>query len=102
MATRAARNRCAKLDLLLKQANIKFDPFAHVSDDIVKALRANRKIEAIKLYRQAAGVGGAGGNALNNMSNRGLRASISSSPTRMLRLSAKLGRTHHPDGRDGD
>jgi hypothetical protein len=47
----------AKLDLLLKQANIKFDPFAHVSDDIVKALRANRKIEAIKLYRQATGVG---------------------------------------------
>jgi hypothetical protein len=37
----------AKLDLLLAQANIKFDPFAHVSDDIVKALRANRKIEAI-------------------------------------------------------
>ena len=47
----------AKLDLLLKQANIKFDPFAHVSDDIVKALRANRKIEAIKLYRLATGVG---------------------------------------------
>ena len=47
----------AKLDLLLNQANIKFDPFAHVSDDIVEALRANRKIEAIKLYRQATGVG---------------------------------------------
>ena len=47
----------AKVDLLLKQANIKFDPFAHVSDDIVKALRANRKIEAIKLYRQATGGG---------------------------------------------
>jgi hypothetical protein len=31
---------------------IKFDPFAHVSE-----LRANRKIEAIKLYRQATGVG---------------------------------------------
>jgi len=41
----------AKLDLLFKQANIKFDPFAHVSE-----LRANRKIEAIKLYRQATGV----------------------------------------------
>jgi hypothetical protein len=47
----------AKVDLLLKQANIKFDPFAHVSDDIVEALRANRKIEAIKLYRQATGGG---------------------------------------------
>jgi hypothetical protein len=47
----------AKLDLLLKHANIKFDPYAHVSDDIVAALRANRKIEAIKLYREATGVG---------------------------------------------
>jgi hypothetical protein len=31
----------AKLDLLLKQADIKFDAFTHVSDDIVNALRAN-------------------------------------------------------------
>jgi ribosomal protein L7/L12 len=28
-----------------------------LSEDIVKALRANRKSEAIKLYRQATGVG---------------------------------------------
>jgi hypothetical protein len=47
----------AKLDLLLKQANIKFDPYAHVSNDIVEALRKNQTIEAIKLYRQATGVG---------------------------------------------
>jgi hypothetical protein len=47
----------AKLDLLLKQANLKFDPFARVSDDLVEALRANQKIKAIKLYRQATGVG---------------------------------------------
>ena len=47
----------AKLDLLLKQANIKFDPYAFVSNDIVEALRANQKIKAIKLYRQATGVG---------------------------------------------
>jgi Ribosomal protein L7/L12 C-terminal domain len=47
----------AKLDLLLKQANIKFDPYASVPLDIVQALRAGRKIEAIKLYRQASGVG---------------------------------------------
>jgi len=47
----------AKLDLLLKQANIEFDPYAYVSNDIVEALRANQKIEAIKLYRQATGVG---------------------------------------------
>jgi hypothetical protein len=47
----------AKLDLLLKQANIKFDPYAYVSNDIVEALRRNETIEAIKLYRQATGVG---------------------------------------------
>jgi hypothetical protein len=42
----------AKLDLLLKQANIKFDPYAYVSNDIVEALRRNQKIEGIKLYRK--------------------------------------------------
>jgi ribosomal protein L7/L12 len=47
----------AKLDLLLKQANIKFDPYANVPLDIVQALRGGRKIEAIKLYRQSTGVG---------------------------------------------
>jgi hypothetical protein len=47
----------AKLDLLLKQANIKFDPYASVPFDIVQALREGRKIEAIKLYRQSSGVG---------------------------------------------
>src|SRR3977135_4718346 len=47
----------AKLDLLLKQANTKFDPYANVPLDIVQALRGGRKIEAIKLYRQSTGVG---------------------------------------------
>jgi hypothetical protein len=47
----------AKLDLLLKQANIKFDPYASVPLDIVQALRNGKKIEAIKLYRQASGIG---------------------------------------------
>jgi hypothetical protein len=47
----------AKLDLLLKQASIKFDPYASVPLDIVQALREGRKIEAIKLYRQSSGVG---------------------------------------------
>lgn len=47
----------AKLDLLLKQANIRFDPFAGVQADIAQALRDGRKIEAIKLYREATGVG---------------------------------------------
>ena len=47
----------AKLDLLLKQANIKYDPYANVSAAVVEAVRNNRKIEAIKLYREATGVG---------------------------------------------
>jgi ribosomal L7/L12-like protein len=47
----------AKLDLLLKQANIKFDPYASVSREIAEAVRAGEKIKAIKLYRQSAGVG---------------------------------------------
>jgi hypothetical protein len=47
----------AKLDLLLRQANIKFDPFAGVSPEITQALREGKKIEAIKLYRIATGAG---------------------------------------------
>jgi hypothetical protein len=47
----------AKLDLLLKQANIKFDPYANLSREIVDAVRAGQKIQAIKLYRESTGVG---------------------------------------------
>ena len=47
----------AKIDLLLKQANIRFDPYANVPSDIVQAVRDGKKIEAIKLYRQSAGCG---------------------------------------------
>jgi ribosomal protein L7/L12 len=47
----------AKLDLLLKQANIKFDPYANLSREITDAVRAGQKIKAIKLYRQESGAG---------------------------------------------
>ena len=47
----------AKLDLLLKQANIRFDPYASIPREIAEAVRAGRKIEAIKLYRQSSGAG---------------------------------------------
>jgi ribosomal protein L7/L12 len=47
----------AKLDLLLKQANIKFDPYANLSREITDAVRAGQKIHAIKLYRQESGAG---------------------------------------------
>ena len=46
----------AKLDLLLKQANIKFDPYSNLPREVVEALRAGQKIKAIKLYRQLNGV----------------------------------------------
>jgi hypothetical protein len=45
----------AKVDLLLKHSGIKFDPYANLPQDITDAVRAGRKIEAIKLYRQSHG-----------------------------------------------
>ena len=47
----------AKVDLLLKNANIKYDPAANVASDVTEALRRGAKIEAIKLYREQTGVG---------------------------------------------
>ena len=47
----------AKVDLLLKQANITFDPYANVPPEIAQAVRDGKKIEAIKLYRQSSGLG---------------------------------------------
>jgi ribosomal protein L7/L12 len=46
-----------KLDLLLQNANLKYDPYANVSRDVVEALRRGEKINAIKLYRQSSRVG---------------------------------------------
>jgi ribosomal protein L7/L12 len=47
----------AKLDLLLKQANIKFDPYAHLPVGVAEAIQSGQKIKAIKLYRLSSGVG---------------------------------------------
>ena len=47
----------AKLDLLLQNANLKYDPYANVSRDVAEALRRGEKIKAIKLHRQSTGVG---------------------------------------------
>ena len=47
----------AKVDLLLKNANVKYDPTVNVPGDVVEALRRGAKIEAIKRYRTATGVG---------------------------------------------
>jgi hypothetical protein len=47
----------AKLDLLLKQANIQFDPHVNVPGEVAEAIRAGQRIKAVKLYMQSTGVG---------------------------------------------
>ncbi|HET6251883.1 MAG TPA: hypothetical protein VFE47_29630 [Tepidisphaeraceae bacterium] len=47
----------AKIDLLLKQARIEFDPRSHILTEIKTALQRGEKIQAIHYYRQASGVG---------------------------------------------
>jgi len=47
----------AKLDLLLKQAGIDYDPYKNLPRAVVEAMQRGNKIEAIKHYREAAGVG---------------------------------------------
>ncbi len=47
----------AKLDLLLKHADIEYDPYASVPTLVVEALQRGHKIEAIKHYRAATGAG---------------------------------------------
>jgi ribosomal protein L7/L12 len=47
----------AKLDLLLKHTGLEFDLYNNVPSEVVQALQSGRKIEAIKRYREATGVG---------------------------------------------
>jgi hypothetical protein len=46
----------AKLDLLLKAARLEYDPLGNLPGDVVKALQAGQKIEAIKRYREVMSV----------------------------------------------
>jgi hypothetical protein len=47
-----------KLDLLLKQAGLEYDPYKSISPRVVDLLKQGKKIEAIKCYREEnAGVG---------------------------------------------
>jgi ribosomal protein L7/L12 len=46
----------AKLDLLLKAAQLEYDPLRNLPGDVVKALQAGQKIEAIKRYREVMSV----------------------------------------------
>ena len=45
-----------KVDLLLKQAGLEEPPMPR-QDEVVALVRAGKKIEAIKVYREATGVG---------------------------------------------
>jgi len=47
----------AKLDLLLKHAGVEYDPYENLPPGVVDAMQRGKKIEAIKLYREATGTG---------------------------------------------
>ena len=47
----------AKVDLLLKHAGLAYDPYQKVPAAVADAVQRGKKIEAIKLYRIATGVG---------------------------------------------
>jgi hypothetical protein len=42
-----------KLDLLLKEAGLQYDPFSDVPDDVAEAVRSGKRMLAIELYRKA-------------------------------------------------
>ena len=44
-----------KLDLLLKEAGLEYDPFADVPEDVADAVRSGKRMLAIELYRKATG-----------------------------------------------
>ncbi len=45
----------AKIDLVLKNLGLSYDPLANAPADVLEAIRSGQKIEAIKLYRAATG-----------------------------------------------
>src|ERR1700738_976652 len=47
----------SKLVLLLKHGAIEYAPYRNLPRDVMEALRRGEKIQAIKLYRDATGVG---------------------------------------------
>jgi ribosomal protein L7/L12 len=46
-----------KIDLLLKHAGVEYDPYKNLPREVVDALQRGEKIQAIKHYRKATGVG---------------------------------------------
>ena len=47
----------AKLDILLKHSGLDYDPYKNLTHEVVEAVQSGKKIEAIKRYREATGVG---------------------------------------------
>jgi hypothetical protein len=47
----------AKLDLLLKQAGLEYNPYKGLPPNVIEALQSGNKIEAIKRYRETTSVG---------------------------------------------
>jgi ribosomal protein L7/L12 len=47
----------AKLDLLLKQAGIEYDPGKNLPAQVREALERGEKIQAIRRYREVTGIG---------------------------------------------
>jgi hypothetical protein len=47
----------AKLDLLLKEARIEFDPYKDLPRGVLDAVQRGKTITAIRLYRDASGAG---------------------------------------------
>ena len=45
----------AKLDLLLRHAQIDFDPYKNLPAEVIDAMRRGERIRAIKLYRDSSG-----------------------------------------------
>jgi ribosomal protein L7/L12 len=45
----------AKLDAVMRNAGVSYDPYANVDPRVLEAIRAGKKIEAIKRYREASG-----------------------------------------------
>lgn len=44
-----------KLDVLLNDAGLQYDPFSDVPEDVANAIRSGKKMQAVKLYREATG-----------------------------------------------
>ena len=59
-----------KVNLLLKNAGLHYDPYADLPPTVIEALRKKEKIQAIKHYRQATGNRPEGGEGIHRKDMR--------------------------------